>query len=41
MSFAQVAGFLRRTENEVREKAKELKIVPSPKAYGSIMRSAG
>jgi hypothetical protein len=27
MSFAEVAGFLRRTENEVRNKAKELKCV--------------
>jgi hypothetical protein len=30
MSFAQVAGFLRRTEDEVREKAKELNIRPKP-----------
>ena len=26
MSFAEVAGFLRRTEDEVREKAQELKL---------------
>jgi hypothetical protein len=36
MSFAEVAGFLRRTEEQVREKAKELNIRPNPvNPYGT------
>jgi hypothetical protein len=32
-SFAEIAGFLRRNENDVREKAKELKLTDErPKA---------
>jgi len=32
-SFTEIAGFLRRNENDVREKAKELKLTgESPKA---------